>query len=106
MSEKFKELNDTNFKESIASGVTLVDFYADWCGPCKMITPILEELAGDLEGKASIAKVDVDSSQETATHYGVTSIPTLILIKDGSEVDRVVGVRDKDALLSMVNKAL
>ena len=106
MSENVKYLNDANFSESIAKGVTLVDFYADWCGPCKMIAPIIEQLASEFHGKAAIAKVDIEQAGDVATNFSVTSIPTLILFKDGKEVSRVVGVRDKQALTSLVNSAL
>lgn len=106
MSEHIKYLNDANFQEEINQGVTLVDFYADWCGPCKMIAPIVEELAMELNGKAKIAKLDIDSSQETTSNMGVTSIPTLILFKGGKEVQRVVGIKDKEALKSMIESAM
>src|SRR5438105_1354956 len=106
MSEKIKYLNDSNFTSSIAQGVTLVDFYADWCGPCKMINPIIEELANEMSGKAAIAKLDIENAQNTTAQCGVTSIPTIILFKDGKEVKRVVGMRDKEALKSMVTAAL
>lgn len=105
MSEHIKYLNDSNFQKEIDQGVTLVDFYADWCGPCRMIAPIVEELAAELDGKAKIAKLDIDSSQTTTSNLGITSIPTLILFKGGKEVNRVVGVRDKEALKSMIESA-
>lgn len=95
-------LSDENFQSEIASGVTLVDFHATWCGPCRMITPIVEQLAGMLQGKAKIAKVDIDQSQETTSALQITSVPTLILFKDGKEVKRVVGVKDLDYLLNLV----
>ena len=104
MSEKdnLVHLSDENFQNEIASGVTLVDFHATWCGPCRMITPIVEQLAGMLEGKAKIAKLDIDQSQETTASLQITSVPTLILFKDGKEVKRVVGVKDLDYLLNLV----
>ena len=99
-------LDDTSFKDAIASGVTLVDFYADWCGPCRMIAPIIEELSLEFNGKAKIAKVDIEKAQEVTTELNVTSIPTVILFKDGKEVKRFVGLRDKAALKSLVSSAL
>lgn len=80
----------------------MVDFYADWCGPCRMMEPIVEELSKSLNGKAVIAKVDVDKAQNTATSFGITSIPTIILFKNGVEVKRVQGVRDQKTLESMI----
>lgn len=106
MSENIKYLNDSNFPSEIQQGVTLVDFYADWCGPCRQIAPIVEELADELKGTAHIAKVDVETAPETASGFGVTSIPTLILFKDGKELKRVVGIKDKDSLKSMIETAL
>lgn len=104
--EKVKHLSDTTFNEAIAQGVTLVDFFADWCGPCRMIAPIISELAEEYEGKATIAKLDIESSQEITSTFQVTSIPTLILFKDGAELERVVGVRDKEALANLLKRAL
>jgi thioredoxin 1 len=106
MSENVKHLDDENFKASISKGVTLVDFYADWCGPCKMVGPIINELADELQGQAVIAKVDIDTSQMTTSNYNVTSVPTLILFKDGVEVNKMVGVRDKKSLKSMILETL
>jgi len=102
MSDHFTYLEEDNFEEGVAKGMTLVDFYADWCGPCRMLTPVLEELAKDLEGKAKIAKIDIDKAQKTASSFQVTSIPTLILFKDGKEVGRLVGLRDKDTIKDFV----
>lgn len=99
-------LDDSNFKDTIAKGVTLVDFYADWCGPCRMIAPIIEELSTEFNGKAKIAKLDIEKAQEVTTEFQVTSIPTIILFKDGNEVKRIVGLRDKETLKSLVSAAL
>lgn len=101
-----KHLDDENFSSQIASGVTLVDFYADWCGPCRMIAPIVEKLAVTFSGSAHIAKVDVDKAQNVASQFQVTSIPTLILFKNGQEIERVVGLRDQQTLEGLVRAAL
>jgi thioredoxin 1 len=105
MSGGVKYLNDSDFESTVAKGVTLVDFYADWCGPCRMITPIIEELATEYQGRVTIAKVDVDKAQETARNYNVASIPTVIMFVDGTEVKRVVGVRDKKTFQLMLDAA-
>ena len=95
---------DSNFAEHIAEGVVLVDFWAPWCGPCKMIAPVLEELDGEVEGKATIVKVDVDENQATAGKYEVMSIPTLLLFKDGEVMEKVVGFQPKEALSALIEK--
>jgi thioredoxin 1 len=106
MAEHLAYLNDDNFENEISKGVTLVDFYADWCGPCRMMTPIMEDLAEEMQGKAKIAKLDIEKAQRVASSFNVTSIPTIVLFKDGSEIDRVVGVRDKDFLKKILLKAM
>jgi thioredoxin 1 len=106
MAELIKLLDDNNFESSIKNGVTLVDFYANWCGPCRMIAPIMEDLSKEYAGRAHIAKVDVDQAQEIATKFNVTSIPTVILFMNGEEVKRVIGVRDKGTFITMLNAAL
>ena len=99
-------LTDETFQSSVASGVSLVDFWAEWCGPCKMIAPAIEELAGEYEGKAQVSKVNVDEAGGVAQEYGVSSIPTLIVLKDGAEVKRFVGVTPKDQLAKAIDEAL
>ncbi|MEI3605902.1 thioredoxin [Pseudogracilibacillus sp. SE30717A] len=98
------DVNDQNFGQETAEGLVLVDFWAPWCGPCKMIAPVLEELDGDMGDKVKIVKLNVDDNQETAGKYGVMSIPTLLLLKDGNVVDQVVGFQPKEALAELVNK--
>lgn len=86
---------EENFAQEIATGLVLVDFYADWCGPCKMIAPVLEELATELQGVAKIVKVNVDHCPGVASQFKVMSIPTLILFKDGQAVQQTVGFQPK-----------
>jgi len=99
-------LTKDTFQGNIESGVTLVDFWAPWCGPCKMQLPIVEELSGELEGTATIAKINVDEEPEIASQFGVMSIPTLILFKDGQPVDKMVGLQSKDALKTKIEGQL
>lgn len=91
-----------NFNATVSQGVSLLDFWAPWCGPCKMQLPIVEELSEELKGKATIAKVNVDEEPELASQFGVMSIPTLILFKDGQPVDKLVGLQSKAALQSKI----
>ena len=92
------KLGDNNFNEAVKDGLVLVDFYADWCGPCRMMAPILEAGAAERED-LKVAKVNVDESAALASRFGVMSIPTLVLLDGGEEVKRIVGARPKDALL-------
>src|ERR1700722_4024347 len=99
MSQDIKHLNDQDFQSSIAKGVTLVDFYADWCAPCRMIASVVEKFAAELQGSVNIAKFNIEENQGMTASLQVMSIPTLILFKDGKEVKRVVGVKNKKELL-------
>ncbi len=98
-------VSDQSFKTEVeGTGTVLVDFWAPWCGPCKMIAPILEELDAEIGAEVKIAKVNVDDNPESASRFGVMSIPTLIIFKDGQPVDKVVGFQSKDALKKAVGK--
>lgn len=100
------KVTDADFDSKVESGVQLIDFWATWCGPCKMIAPVLEELAADYEGKADILKLDVDENPSTAAKYEVMRIPTLIVFKDGQPVDKVVGFQPKENLAEVLDKHL
>lgn len=97
-------VTDQTFVTETSEGLVLADFWAPWCGPCKMIAPVLEEIDAELNGKVKIVKLDVDENQETAVKFGVMSIPTLILFKDGEVVDKVIGFQPKEALLGLISK--
>ncbi len=99
---KALELTDDSFENEVLNAESgkpvLVDFWAEWCGPCKMVGPVVEELAGEFEGKAKVGKVDVDSNPEISTKYGIRSIPSLLIFKDGEVVDQIVGAVPKSKL--------
>ncbi|MEW5996567.1 MAG: thioredoxin [Candidatus Micrarchaeota archaeon] len=92
-----KELNAGNFDAEIGKGTTLVDFWAAWCGPCRMIAPVIEEMSGKMKG-VKFGKVDITAENELASRFGVMSIPTLILFKDGEEVDRLIGAYPQEVI--------
>lgn len=104
-SELIEHLTAQNFAHKTKNGIVLVDFWADWCMPCKMMAPILNEVAEATEGTATIYKLNVDEQQQVAAKYGIRNIPTMILFKDGKEVERIIGVKPKDYIISSINKA-
>ena len=103
---KYIELTPANFEETTKEGVSMVDFWAPWCGPCRMIAPVIEELAADFEGKANICKVNTDEEQDLAVKYGIRSIPTILFMKNGEVVDQMVGASSKQAFADKINSLL
>lgn len=103
-----KEFTDGNFESEVltSSEPVLVDFWAAWCGPCRMIAPVIDELADAYEGKAKIGKLNVDENRQTASNFGVMSIPTLLIFKNGQPVERVVGYKNKEQLSEILDKNL
>ena len=108
MSENVIEFNDQNFDSDVLEAGTpvLVDFWAVWCGPCKAIAPIVEEIANEYNGKVKVGKMDVDRNNQVAMRYGIRSIPTLLVFNNGEVVDQVIGNVGKESIESMLNKAL
>ena len=98
-----KHLTETDFDATIAEGTVLVDFWATWCGPCRMLGPVIEQLAADFDGKATVAKVDVDECSALAMRYGIQSIPTVIVFKDGKPVHTLVGLRSYEDYAALLN---
>jgi len=105
---KLMHVSDETFGKEVlqSSQPVLVDFYADWCGPCRAIAPVVEEIAAELTTKLKVVKLDVDQNQETAMQYGVQSIPTLLIFKNGKEVERLIGYMSKSKLLSKIEPHL
>ena len=103
---KYVELNNDNFEATIAEGVTMVDFWAPWCGPCRMIAPVVEELAEEYEGKATISKVNTDEEQDIAVKFGIRSIPTVMFFKNGEVADTMVGAASKQAFAEKLDALL
>jgi thioredoxin 1 len=100
------EFTDSNFTEKASEGVVLVDFWATWCGPCRAIAPTIEELYADYKDKALVGKLDVDNNPEVAMKYGIRSIPTLLILKDGQVIHQHVGLTTKQVLANKLDAAL
>jgi len=105
-SENVKALTDADFGDSVKNGVVLVDFWATWCAPCRRIAPIVDQLADEYRGRATVAKVDIDENPMTPSKFMVRGIPTLLLFKDGDLKETVVGLANKDDLAKMIDKHL
>lgn len=105
---KVKIASDANFEELVekAEGLAMVDFWAVWCGPCRMVAPVVEQLAEEYEGKVTVAKLDVDANQQTAMRFGIRSIPSILFFKDGKHVDTVVGAVPKPHLERKIQEHL
>lgn len=103
-----KHVTDANFAEEVLNSdmPVFVDFWATWCGPCKMLAPVIEEVSKNLEGKVKVVKLDVDANPETASKYGITSIPTMLLFKDGQPLGKLVGFRPADQIEGAIRGAL
>ncbi|MBG9980168.1 thioredoxin [Facklamia sp. DSM 111018] len=101
-----KAITDADFQTSTQNGVTLVDFWAPWCGPCRMQSPIVDELAEEMEGQVEFFKMNVDEEPKTAQEFGIMSIPTMIIKKEGQVVDKLVGFHDKNRLSEILKKHL
>lgn len=103
---KYIELNNDNFDSVTGNGVSLVDFWAPWCGPCKMLNPVIEKLVDEFDGKANICKVNTDEESDLASKFGIRSVPTIIFIKNGEVVGQMVGVASEQVLKDKVNSLL
>lgn len=99
-----KEVNDKNFKESISKGTTMVDFFADWCGPCKMLAPIYDEVSEEVKD-VNFLRIDTDENQESSSFANIMSLPTLVIYKEGQEVKRIVGLQRKEAIVNALKEA-
>ncbi len=103
---KYIELNQNNFDQTVSSGVSMVDFWAPWCGPCRMLAPVIDKLSEEFEGKANICKVNADEEQDLSVKYGVRSIPTILFIKDGEVVDQIIGTGSEQIFTDKINELL
>ena len=101
-----KEVTEQDFQSTVDSGVTLVDFWAEWCGPCRMVTPVLEELQSELGDSAKIVKLNVDENPNIAQQFGISGIPTMLLFKDGRVVDKLVGASSINTYRDLINKQI
>ena len=99
------EFTSQSFDETVAQGVTLIDFWAEWCAPCKMIAPMIDELAAEYNGKVKVGKVNIDNESGLAERYNVNSIPTLLIIKNGEEANRFIGVTSKSNIITALDDA-
>ncbi len=106
MAHKYLTLDESNFDEVVKDGVVLVDFWATWCGPCKMLAPTIEELAEDYEGRVKVCKLDVDDNQSIAMRFKVMSIPTVFIFKNGEPVQKIIGLSDKDEYTEVLDSLL
>lgn len=107
-SDKVVQITDDNFDEQVIKkkGLILVDFWAEWCGPCRMIAPILDELAEEYEGQVTIAKLNVDENRQSSARFNIRSIPTLLFFKDGAQVEQIIGASSKSAIKAKVQQHL
>lgn len=101
-----KVIGSSEFDKEVKDGVVIVDFYADWCGPCKMLAPVFMDLAQEMKDTAKFVKVDVDATQDIAARFQVASIPTVAILKDGKEVDRIIGFMPKQAIEAKIKQYL
>lgn len=106
ISQHLKSVKDDDFESSIATGYSLVDFYADWCGPCRMLTPILESVAKEMANQLAFLQIDIGANEKSASKYSITMVPTLVLFKDGQEVDRLTGLQDEKKLKKFLSSKM